>query len=148
MKRIDKNTVKFFVDEKKRKVVCVIEDCKRDFIDFIINETHLDICDDLWGPIKDEYFMPKTFSGVATCEEGDEWNEEIGKLVALDKAKIKWGSSFFKRANLFMEHKSKLFNETCDIIDGFGKKLSQNCANRREKIEKYFAEVDKANESN
>ena len=60
------------------------------------------------------------------------------------RAKEKWGTSFFKRANRFMAEHNKIFEETCDIIDEFGRKLNENLTNRGNKIQNYFAETDKS----
>ena len=141
MRTIDKNTVKFFVNPEKRKVVCVIENSIYDFIDFVNKETEYMVS--MFDV--DKYEMPDTFVGIATCGEEDEWNEEIGKLIALNKAKNKWGLSFFKRANRFMDNQMKKFERTHDLFNNFGAKLTHNLNRRESRIEEYFAEIDKAN---
>lgn len=150
MREINMKTAKFFIHPEKRKVVCVIENCSKDFLNFIWKKTRMDFPvtehgEGIWVSKKErEFLMPDSFTGIATCGEGDEWNEKIGKMIAFNRAKEKWGTSFFKRANRFMAEHNKIFEETCDIIDEFGCKLNENLTNRGNKIQNYFAEMDKS----
>lgn len=149
MREINMKTAKFFIHPEKRKVVCVIENCSYDFLNFICEKTRMDypinkVNGDWREQDSKSFLMPDSFTGIATCGEGDEWNEKIGKMIAFNRAKEKWGTSFFKRANRFMAEHNKIFEETCDIIDEFGCKLNENLTNMGNKIQNYFAEMDKS----
>jgi len=121
--------VRFIVQPERRKVVCIISNTKNYLGDFI----------DLWGndwsvPWKVEEIlrMPDRFVGVATCDENDEWNEEIGKSIAFSRAKYKLHNSFFKRANTFVNECGRALNKLIDSLNDYGEQLSAN-AEKREK---------------
>jgi serine/threonine protein kinase HipA of HipAB toxin-antitoxin module len=76
--------------------------------------------------------MPDRIVGVATCDENDEWNEEIGKAIAFSRAKYKLHNSFFKRANTFANECGQALNKLIDSLNDYGEQLSAN-AEKREK---------------
>ena len=121
--------VRFIVQPERRKVVCIISNTKNYLGDFI----------DLWGndwtvPWKVEEIlrMPDRFVGVATCDENDEWNEEIGKSIAFSRAKYKLHNSFFKRANTFVNECDQALAKLITSLNDYGEQLSAN-AEKREK---------------
>ena len=131
--------VRFIVQPERRKVVCIISDTKRYLEDFI----------DLWNSgwnvpwkVEDILRMPDRFVGVATCDENDEWNEEIGKAIAFSRAKYKLHNSFFKRANTFVNECDRALTKLINSLNDYGEQLSMN-ANKREKwiTEKVGSEV-------
>lgn len=48
-----------------------------------------------------KYMMPNTFRAKATCDDRDEWNEEIGKEVAKAKVLKNYYRSLDKRIDMF-----------------------------------------------
>lgn len=131
--------VRFIIQPERRKVVCIISNTKDYLGDFI----------DLWGndwsvPWKVESIlrMPDRFVGVATCDENDEWNEEIGKSIAFSRAKYKLHNSFFKRANTFVNECDRALAKLITSLNDYGEQLSAN-ADKREKwiTEKVGSEV-------
>ena len=86
--------------------------------------------------------MPPRFVGIATCSPNDEWNEEIGRLIAFNRAKDKYNRSFFKHANNLMEEMDNYLNHVEDCFNNYGRKLSEGAAKRKERIDKYFNKTE------
>jgi hypothetical protein len=137
MRKINMSTVKFIVKPEARKVICLIEDCKNDFTDFIMEKTPLSHMLNFWE-LHSQFLMSDTYTGVATCMEGDEWNEEIGKRIALNKAERKWGNAFFRKANTLTSKIYEDFIQGCDTIDAFGVQLGDKLARCEKKVSDYF----------
>lgn len=86
--------------------------------------------------------MPDRFVGVATCDENDEWDEEVGKSIAFSRAKYKLHNSFFKRANTFVNECDRTLSKLITSLNDYGEHLTLN-AEKREKwiTEKVGSEV-------
>lgn len=131
--------VRFIIQPERRKVVCIISkarDYLEDFVDLWQNEW-----DAPWK-VRKILTMPDRFVGVATCDEKDEWNEEIGKAIAFSRAKYKLHNSFFKRANTFVNECDRALSKLITSLNDYGEQLSAN-AEKREKwiTEKVGSEV-------
>lgn len=131
--------VRFIIQPERRKVVCIISNTKHyldDFVDLWRNDW-----DAPWK-VRDILTMPDRFVGVATCDENDEWNEEIGKAIAFSRAKYKLHNSFFKRANTFVNECDRALTKLITSLNDYGEHLSMN-ADKREKwiTEKVGSEV-------
>ena len=131
--------VRFIIQPERRKVICIISNTKHYLGDFV----------DLWGnnwcvpwKVEDILRMPDRFVGVATCDENDEWDEEIGKSIAFSRAKYKLHNSFFKRANTFVNECDRTLTKLITSLNDYGEQLSAN-AEKREKwiTEKVGSEV-------
>ena len=140
---------RYIVDEEKRKVICLIENTENMFTAFATKnfEIPYDCMDSLWVTatpkhLHDKLRMPKRFWGIATCAEGDEWNEEKGKLLAFSKAKDKLDKSFFKRANLYVDTFDKSLNNAVVILNSLGDKLAANTMRRHEKLEELLGDTE------
>lgn len=134
-----KKDVHFFVNKEKGVVVATIKNTSYDFIDFVANDIHKLGCpltSLLFEKQQLDYLMPNRFVGIARLGEDDVWDEETGKLIAYDRAKIKRDNSFFKRANAFARDLEQQKEAIFDTIDAYGKKLSKNMVYRKQKIEK------------
>lgn len=131
--------VRFIVQPERRKVVCIISDTKHYLEDFV------DLWHNDWSvpcKVEDILKMPDRFVGVATCDENDEWDEEIGKAIAFSRAKYKLHNSFFKRANTFVNECDRALSKLITSLNDYGEQLSAN-AEKREKwiTEKVGSEV-------
>lgn len=127
MNGIKMKDCKFYVDKDARTIVCVISNTGNMVLDFI--NDHFRWSDiDFWAgsqrSLDRKIRMPYSFAGKAVCAPEDEWNEELGKLIAFSRAKEKCYKSFFKRANLFiqtfdrrLDHATMLFNEFYEKLD-------------------------------
>lgn len=122
---------KYFVDEKNRKVVCVIEDTSMLFFRYI-DDFKLDLraSEKFWKTL----IMPHRFVGIATCNENDTFDVETGKLIAFNKAKIKLTTSMFKRAQHYISRVDEVFTEIVENFNDFGERLSNNTDRREERI--------------
>ena len=134
---ISKKDARFIVNKDKRKVVCLIEDTGNCFIDFVAYNLPIKTyCNSLREQTRfeDKLFMPKRFVGVATCGENDEWNEEIGKLIAFSRAKDNLNKAFFKRAKAYIDTLDDWLSDAVEQINGFGEKVEINTNRRHNRI--------------
>lgn len=89
--------VKYYVDEKNRKTVAVLEGCRWDAINRIrkLMFSSSGYCRYMMG--EEDCFMPDTFRAVVTCNELDEYNIEEGKRQAKKKLMRNYHRSLDKR---------------------------------------------------
>lgn len=132
---------KYYIDEEKRKIVCVIDHTENMFINFADHNFVLtaDCVDNIWRDSRrtrlyDQLKMPSRFWGIATCNPEDEWNEETGKLIAYSQAKDKLNKSFFKRANRYVDTLDKHLNNSVAILNKLGDRLEVSTERRHKKI--------------
>lgn len=131
---VSKEDVIYIVDEKKRKVVAYVEGTKYELVNFI--SENKGILPDWFDMPKlhNKLLMPDKFVGIATCSPDDEWNPEIGKLIAYHRMKTNMSKSFFKHAETYYKLMLKKVNETVDLINVYGNKLTTNYNRRIETI--------------
>lgn len=147
MKGIKMSDCRFYVNEAERTVVCVIpqfvkEGNERSFtrdmvLDFIDDNFYFREMDFryLSNPVfRDELRMPSTFMGKAVCSPNDEWNEEVGKMIAFSRAKDKCYKSFFKRANHFIQALDRRLGDMIEEFNDFGMKLEDKRLGLEQKI--------------
>ena len=148
MNGIKMSDCKFYVNEAERTVICVIpkritrgdyytdtEDMLMDFITDNFNFADFDIGEAIFMSRK-LYRMPKSFMGKAVCAKDDEWNEELGKMIAFSRAKDKCYRSFFKRANTLVNVIDRRLNDMMTMFNEMGDKLND----KREKLEHMIEE--------
>ena len=148
MNGIKMSDCKFYVNEAERTVICVIprrikrgdyftdtEDMLIDFINDNFNFADVDISDAVWLH-RETYRMPKSFMGKAVCAKEDEWDEELGKMIAFSRAKDKCYRSFFKRANVLVNTIDRRLNDMMTMLNEMGDKLND----KREKLEHMIEE--------
>ena len=131
---VSKEDVIYIVDEKKRKVVAYVEGTKYELVNFI--SENKGILPDWFDMPKlhNKLLMPDKFVGIATCSPDDEWNPEIGKLIAYHRMKTNMSKSFFKHAETYYKLMLKKVDETIDLINVYGNKLTANYNRRIETI--------------
>ena len=131
---VSKDDVVYIVDEKKRKVVAYVEGTKHELVNFI--SENKGILPDWFDMPKlhNKLLMPDKFVGIATCSPDDEWNPEIGKLIAYHRMKTNMSKSFFKHAETYYKLMLKKVDETVDLINIYGNKLTANYNRRIETI--------------
>lgn len=132
---------KFFVDETARKVACVYEHSKQLFVNFACD--NFDMANELFlskNKLYKKCLMPDRFIGVAMCGKDDEWDEQIGRLIAFSRMKDNLNRSFFKRANTYFNWIDAQLNQDADLVNKVGEKLSRNEEHRHAYIEKLIGE--------
>lgn len=147
---VRKEDVVYIVDEKNRKVVAYVEGTKYELIEFI-NENKGILPDEPFlnrdhKKFYEALYLPNKFIGIATCGPNDEWNPEVGKLIAYHRMKTNMSKSFFKHAETYYREMLKKIEDTVDKINDYGKKLSVNYDRRVDKINEILGEVEE-NES-
>ena len=143
---IKQSDCRFYVNEDCGKVVCVIPNTRNLVIDFV--EDFVDPRVIYYGDkIEALIEMPPSFTGIATCAEGDVFNEEIGKLIAFNKAKRKLNLSFFTRANILVDYLDSHLNKMMDSFNELGEALVANEKRREAKIEEVLNANDNGQES-
>ena len=134
MNGIKMSDCRFYVNEEARTVVCVIPNTRNMLYSFISQHfswADLDMRYALGGKFEESLEMPSSFSGKAVCSADDEWNEEFGKLLAYSRAREKCYTSFFKRANTFINQVDRRLNDMVETFNNFGVVLE----NKREAIQ-------------
>lgn len=135
---------RFVVNKDKRTVVCIYDNCEDTFINFITENCQLDLSFSPWdNPLLEKRIkMPNRFIGITTCSMEDEWDEEVGRLIAFSRMKDKLNRSFFKRANTFFQTVDKWLDETAMIVNEVGEKLEINQERRHKHIEKIIGKKE------
>lgn len=136
---IKREDVKYFVNEEKRTVVAVLEGTERLFVDFMYENNGPLPCRDYYE-LDDCYSLPNRFVGIAKCSVNDEWNEQLGKLIAFDRLKEKVNNSFVKCANKYVEDIDKSINTFCNNTQAYLNKLASNSDRRKNLINRLIME--------
>ena len=137
-----KEDCRFIVNEEARKVICIIDKCKYDFLKFADNNHFIVHPENLFVDEADRLYdtlvMPNRFVGVATCDMEDTWNEDFGRELAYTKARDKYNKSFWKRANKYIDTLDTWAEEAVQCLDRYGEKLAQGQERRHTKITDYL----------
>ena len=109
--------IKYFVNEEERKVVAVLENTRWDAYNKICKMTRdTDFC----VVPKDKYMMHNAYRAVITCDERDEFNEEVGKKYAKERVLEHYYAALDKRVDEFRSSvlvmNGKVF-ETPEIVE-------------------------------
>lgn len=92
--------IKYFVNEKKKQVIGILDDTKWDAINKIskmIRDT--DFC---VVPSK-KYMMPAKFRVVVQCDPADEFDPEVGKKIAKQRILDRYYPALDKRVDKFLD---------------------------------------------
>lgn len=127
MNGIKMSDCRFYVNEEERTVVCVIPNTKfalQEFIEENFEFPDFDVyCGISYNYLHKELKLPHSFMGKAVCAAEDEWNEETGRLIAYSRARNKYYTSFFKRANRLVQLINKRLDDMIELFNNFGMKL-------------------------
>ena len=139
MNGIKMKDCRFYVNKEERIVVCVIPNTNYMLSNFI--EQHFQ-----YGDINFDYgvttdylckniIMPNSFMGKAVCSKDDEWNEELGRLIAFSRAKDKCYRSFFRHANTFINTVDRRLNNMITMFNKMGARLEDKHEGINQQIE-------------
>lgn len=143
---ITRENAHFVVNEEKRKVICIFENTKNMFLDYIEDNLSFDPIyfdsSQKRNALYSKLRMPNRFIGIATCSPNDEFSPEIGKLIAYSRAKDKIHQSFFKRANTYVDSIDELLARDVENINRYGAKIEHNTAKRHDTINYVIGEPE------
>jgi hypothetical protein len=88
--------IKYFVDEKNKKTVAVLEGCRWDAVNHIQKMLRRNNMDEAMLSYR-PYLMPDTLRAVVTCSELDQYDVEEGKRQAKKKLMKHYSKSVEKR---------------------------------------------------
>ena len=126
---------KFHIDEKNRKVVCILEDTMWKLEEFLEDNKNTELLNMYPSDVQ----MPIRFVGIATCSPDDTWNEDFGKRIAFSRAKKAFYKSFFLTAESYV---NKLDNQLALLISAlndFGESISKNLDKNTKYINDYLS---------
>ena len=137
MNGIKQSDCKFYVNEEERTVVCVIPNTEGMLEEYILENFGFPEFDfsSYWGKLRRKVKMPHSFMGKAVCSKDDEWNEEVGRLLAFSRAKDKCYKSFFKRANMYVQTIDRRLGDMISMFNDLGLKLETKKETVESKIE-------------
>lgn len=140
---IKQSECRFIIKEEERKVICIMENTENFVYQFfeIFHKPYFMSNSD-WNFLT----MPNRFTGIATCNSEDEFNEEFGRKLAFYKMKEKLCTSFFKRAQVFVDSIGDYHDKVCNNANELGTYWSLNCKNLSEEINKYLKDDGKTEE--
>ena len=92
--------IKYFVNEKKRQVIALLENTEWD----AYNKIHKAVRDtDFCVVPMDKYMMPTEFRVTVTCDPRDEFDVETGKKIAKERVLKNYYAALDKRVNKFFD---------------------------------------------
>lgn len=134
VERKDNSKVTYYIDEDKKTVVCKLEGCRDDVINWAAQHSPMFFAFE-FQTNADKYTINNTYKAKATCHAEDTWDVEKGKRIALckvlkkyyeakDKVMDKIALDFFKEYSKF-SNKSQSFGanafvyreELCRLIN-------------------------------
>ena len=125
---------KFHVDEKNRKVVCILEGTEYLLREYIDDETEVG---NFFGWHESQR-LPNRFVGIATCAEGDKWDEAFGRRLAFLRAKRSFYKTMFAHGTQYFDHLYKTIERAMDTINALGAKVTRNVNHEEEYVDKYL----------
>ena len=143
MNGIKMSDCRFYIDEEARTVVCVIPNTRDMVEDFIMDHFSFPEMEiSAYSRLRKAIRMPYSFMGKAVCAEGDEWNEELGRLLAFSRAKDKCYKSFFKRANMYIQAIDRRLGDMINVFNDFGVKLGEKKDVLEQKIDELISKTE------
>lgn len=91
--------IKYYSNPSKKQIIAVLSNTSMDAINKIAKVT----ADHPFFCMNEKYTMPDKFRAVATCMDGDEFDEAVGKEIAKKKLMKRYYKSFDKRVEMFKE---------------------------------------------
>lgn len=122
---------RFIVKPEDRIIVCILPCARISVFNFLYGlDGHLPFSTSVMPPQLSEYYK-----GIAYCAPEDEWNEELGKLIAYNKAKRKFCTAFFRKINTYFNKVYKEIESAASTCDALGLKWSDSIIKLDKQIE-------------
>lgn len=107
-----KRKPKFIIKEEDGVVVAILQNTSMDLINLLKVDT-----DDY--RVIEKLLLSDSYKGVAKLADGDEWDEEIGKLVAYEKAHAKYKNAILKRLKMIKKNIEASLEQMNVIVKDF-----------------------------
>lgn len=121
------NDCQFFVNKDKRAVTCIYYNKNIwGAVDFVDRDYYY----------KSKFALARRYVGVARCNPDDNWNEDIGRLVAYTRMKNSYFKDFFIRTKKIYEEMEKILNEEYYACNKLGDKFANELDRLDELIRK------------
>lgn len=114
VERKDNSKVIYYIDEDKKTIVCKLEGCRYDVIDWAAQNNPMFYAFEFLTNA-DKYTINDTYKAKATCHAEDTWDVEKGKRIALCKVLKK----YYEAKDMVMD---KIAKEFFDMYSKFSKK--------------------------
>lgn len=88
-----KRKPKFIIKEEDGVVVAILQNTSMDLINLLKVDT-----DDY--RVIEKLLLSDSYKGIARLADGDEWDEEVGKDIAFEKAHAKYKEAILKRLKM------------------------------------------------
>ena len=111
----------YVVNEEKKKVCAYMPDCRQDFINYVYNcgsvnnDGRLKFIADIVSFDKLAKF-PDKFFAVATCDDRDDFDPEIGKEIAKAKLLVKYYNTRARFIRSIYEEAIEYFNKFAESL--------------------------------
>lgn len=131
---MDNRRVNYFVDKANGVVVAEINGCSDDANTLLNDKFVVNVTSgmSIWEVLNSKFEMNKRYKAVARLHPSDEWDENLGKAIALDKLTETYHHSMNKRLALY----AKDFRKIADEIDQYLAKRKFPEKNIRKVIDK------------
>ena len=129
---ITRDKCKFYVKPDDRKVICVLKVSSYLLFDFIRETSALPIG---WLPTDDEIALNGTYTGIATCDPMDTWDEERGRTIAFIKAKRKFCRNFFNTLKRYVNFLDGNIDNMLNTLNAIGSAWTHNLQTLEEELD-------------
>jgi hypothetical protein len=130
----------YFVKPEQGIVVCKVTDCDFDALAFASKHSQVivnpeDLCCDCGSctpPYPENFYMNENYVGVAKLQDGDIFDEEYGKKLALRKALAKHDAALLKKVKFiqkdFLKQNARLVAQFENAVKAAEKKSDKTTA--------------------
>ena len=108
--------IKYFVNEKKRSVIGVLEDTTYDCINYVCKNAGVDC---IPANLLTTGLMPASFRTEVKCHPDDEFDVEVGKKIAKERIL----ENYWRSRRKAMLRVAKKLEEYADTLEDFAEEL-------------------------
>lgn len=127
---------KFYVNEEKGVVVCVLEDASYLLSAALYKKSYA-----LWHMSSEEDIsLPNVFRGKAVCSPDDVWNEDVGKRLAFYRMRAKLLNAYFNKVQYIVDKVEKELDNFVEDVNNLGYRMNRVQENLMESITKLIDE--------